>query len=260
MKDVSLATQVVGLYSFPKSGNTWLRAIITGISQMPADLNRLQKFVPDTHYGPALANPWTFQERNWCFYKSHRKMLLDQDFDGGPLTTDKVIYIYRHPLDVFCSYLNFASTRVSPNAGQGLPFQYESVEALSAEELNVLFTIFLKFGTLFPRNVSFGNVFEHVGNFRKLSAETGDVHILRYEDLFDDFDTSVQKICCFLDLRDVNLKQAHATADKRTEQNGRFFWKRQKETFRNLLTERQIQRFYDRWRTDLLAMGYDDAV
>lgn len=253
-------TQVVGLYSFPKSGNTWLRAIIAGATGMPAAADRLQHFVPDTHYGNAMERPWSFQNTNWYFYKSHKKTLLMSDWDGSPLHTDKVLYVYRHPLDVFCSYLNFASNRVSPNAGLALPFQYDSVEALSEQELNVLFTIFLKFGTLVPRNTSFGGIFEHVRYFRQRAAKTGAVHIMRYEDLFDDFETTIQSMCGFLGMGQIDTQSVYDTADKRTQQNGRFFWKRKKENFRGLLSEPQITRFFERWQTDMREMGYNDGT
>lgn len=33
------------------------------------------------------------------------------------IKTDKIVYIYRHPLDVFLSYLNFASKNVNSKLG-----------------------------------------------------------------------------------------------------------------------------------------------
>lgn len=246
---------VVGLYSFPKSGNTWLRAIIAGMTGMPMGPGILQKYVTDTHYGKVLDNPWTFHDVDWYFYKSHHKNVLTED-DGEAFQTDKIIYIYRHPLDVFMSYLNFVSRNVSPRAGQSLPIQFDKVEDLTPEELEELFQIYLEHGTLFPRNKAFGSIFEHVENFRTRSMEKGDTLILRYEDLYDKFDESIEAIRTFLDLGEVDAAAIYAAADRRTKQNGKFFWKRQKENFRNYLTDDQISRFLTRYKDEVEAMGY----
>lgn len=247
---------VVGLYSFPKSGNTWLRAIIGAITGMPHGPGMMQRYVTDSHYGPVIENPWMFQKRDWYFYKSHRKTPLvdhlDQNFD-----TDKFVYIYRHPLDVFVSYLNFVSKNVSPNAGQSLPVQFDKVEDLDAASMERLFAIFLEHATLFPRNKTFGGVFEHLALFRQLQENGSDVLILRYEDLMDNFNDEIIRLCDFLGFGDIDHQHVFDTADKRTRKNGKFFWKRQKENYRNYLTEDQIERFNTRYAKELQDQGYE---
>jgi hypothetical protein len=253
-----LPERVVGLYSFPKSGNTWLRAIIAGLTGMPTGPGALHKYVTDSHYGPVTEHGWDFQGVRWYFYKSHFKALMTEDH-GAPLQTDRVIHIRRHPLDVFLSYLNFVSKNVSPTAGRGLPFEFDRVEDLSAAEMEALFEIFLQHGTLIPANRAFGTVFEHAAAFRALARETGKVHMLRYEDLLDDFAAAVASICDFLGFRGVDLDAAYRLADRRTQQDGRFFWRRRKETFRDFLTEGQIARFHQRWHDQMVELGYPQA-
>ena len=80
--------QVIGLYSFPKSGNTWLRAIIAGLAKMPNDPGTLQKYVTDTQYGRVLENPWPYQGTKWYIYKSHFKAPLTEH-KGEQISTDK---------------------------------------------------------------------------------------------------------------------------------------------------------------------------
>lgn len=251
----SVERRVVGLYSFPKSGNTWLRAIVGSVLEIPLEGEGLQKYLTDAHYGRVIENPWNFKEIDWFFYKSHRKELLtshmDQDFE-----TDQVVYIYRNPLDVFMSYLNFVSTNVSPNAGRALPFQFSSVDDLSSEQLNELFEIYLEHGTIVPQNKVFGSVFEHIHNFQRRADSGKKVHIIRYEDLMDDFQTTVRKMTLFLGLRGINLKRVYEAADKRTAQNGKFFWKRQKNNYMNYLSEDQVVRFYDRHGVTMTKLGY----
>lgn len=253
----ALPQQVVGLYSFPKSGNTWLRAIIAAMTGIPTGPGSLHKFVTDTHYDKVMQNPWRFEGTDWYFYKSHHKDLLGVHM-GEEVKTDKVIYIYRHPLDVFLSYLNFVSTNVSPNSGRGLPFQFESVEDLTVEQMDQLFMIWLDHVTLFPKNRTFGSVFESIDSFRVLASQRpGDVLIIRYEDLMDKFDETIKAIASHLGFRNVDIETTYAVADKRTKQNGKFFWKRQKENYRNYLTDEQIGRFLARHADKMRDLGYE---
>lgn len=248
-------TQVVGLYSFPKSGNTWLRAIIAEICGIPTSGGALQKYVTDTHYGKAMENPWSFQGTDWYFYKSHHKKVLTDDA-GEPMKTDKVVSIYRHPLDVFLSYLNFVSRNVSPNAGKSLPVQFDKVEDLTPEEMEMLFQIWLDHATLFPQNRKFGSIFEAAEGFRKQQRKGDPVHVIRYEDLKDDFAGTVAPMVEFLGIENADMDKVYQGADSRTQQNGKFFWKRSKKNYEKYLTEDQIARFEKKWAPELKSLGY----
>lgn len=246
---------VIGLYSFPKSGNTWLRAIIASILGIPQAPQMMQRYLTDTFYGRPVERPWAFQGRHWYVYKSHHKQVM-AEHTGEAFPTDRIVHINRHPLDVFMSYLNFVSSNVSPDAGQSLPVKFDSVEDLSAAELETLFSIFLEHATLFPRNAAFGNVFSHAQAFRERASAKGGVLDLRYEDLSADFEGEVRRLCAFLGFQRVDISRAFVIADQRTRQNGRFFWKRRTETFRSYLTEDQIARFGARHGKAMAALGY----
>lgn len=259
MTDVTTRDRIVGLYSFPKSGNTWLRAIIAGITGMPNRPGVLQRYVTDSHFGRVIENPWEFQGRNWYFYKSHRNEVITEHKDQV-FSTDQIIYIYRHPLDVFVSYLNFVSRNVGAQAGESLPVKFDRVEDLTPDEMETLFAIFLEHATMFPQNQAFGGVFQHVRRFRDLQASgTIPVHILRYEDLSDKFGFEVRKICAFLEVEKIHIPTVFRAADDRTQQNGKFFWRRQKENFRNFLGEEQIARFEAAYRDEMVDLGYLEA-
>ena len=247
---------VVGLYSFPKSGNTWLRAIIASLTGIPNGPGMLQKYVTDTHYGKIMENPWAFQGTDWFFYKSHFKEPLVKHKDET-VVTDKIVYIYRHPLDVFLSYLNFVSNNVSPQAGQSLGISFDKVEDLTPVQMEKLFSLYVVNATLFPQNRKFGSVFESINSFKSIQKEQpGFVHILRYEDLQDNFKPEVEKICKFLGFKAIDVGSVFEEADKRTQQNGKFFWKRQKNNFENYLTKEQIARFNDVYKDEMKAIGY----
>lgn len=261
MNDYNQQDCTVGLYSFPKSGNTWLRAIIAAIAEMPQGPGVLQRLVTDTHYGRVKENPWYFQGKDWYFYKSHWKNILLED-GGEKFTTDKIIYIYRHPLDVFLSYLNFVSRNVAANAGKNLPIQFDSVDDLNPEQMEQLFQLFFEHQTLFPQNRKFGGLFEHI-DLAKQRQEAGEpILVTRYEDLQDNFQTTVERICDFLGLEDIKVDKIFEKADQRTQQNGKFFWKRQKNNYLNYLTQEQVDRFYEAHGDRMAGYGYskDDSL
>lgn len=255
MNDKELPEHIVGLYSFPKSGNTWLRAIIAGIAGIPDGPGSLQKYVTDTHYGKVIETPWEFQGENWYFYKSHHKKVLTEHKEQK-FYTDKVLYIYRHPLDVFVSYLNFVSNNVSPQAGASLNMSFDKVEDLTPNEMEKLFSLYLANGTLFPQNKVFGTIFENINNFHKLRDTNGNVHIIRYEDLIDNFEESVNGLASFVGFKDVDAGKVFADAEKRTSKNGKFFWKKQKNNYLNYLNEDQVTRFRKVYGAEMEKLGY----
>lgn len=251
-------TQVVGLYSFPKSGNTWLRAIIAAAVGVPNAPGALQKYVTDTHYGKVMENPWQFEGTDWYFYKSHRKSPLTLH-QGEVVLTDKFLYIYRHPLDVFLSYLNFMSKNVQPDSnGKQVGFEYTSVESLTPAQFNELFERFVQFGTIVPQNKVFGGIFENIENFRKMKQRGAPVHIIRYEDLQADFKGTTQTMFDFLEFKNIDSEEVYKDADSRTAQNGKFFWKRSVKNYESYLTKEQIDRFMTVHKAAMEKLGYDE--
>jgi len=122
--------RIIWLASYPKSGNTWMRAYLhnlLGDPQQAYDINRLGEFsFSDStadHYQPYLSKPpaeWTFEEvaaNRWnvqrdlgrtraadVFVKTHNAHLA---LAGQPLIhmdlTAAAIYIVRNPLDICIS-------------------------------------------------------------------------------------------------------------------------------------------------------------
>lgn len=245
----------VGLYSFPKCGNTWLRAIAAAMVGIPQQPHDLQKYLTDIYQGRPYECPWDFQGRRWYFYKAHHGQILDT-YRDQQLATDKVIYIYRHPLDAFVSYLNFASAQVVPQAADRFPIAVTSVEELTEDQMEVFFDIFLNNGTLLPHVREYGSIFSHAQHFINLAAQSRNVLVLRYEDLSCDFGREVLRIADFLDLDGIDPDSVFAAAEARTRQDGRFFWKRKVGNYRTYLTGAQIQRFETRYAAELQELGY----
>ena len=244
---------IIGLYSFPRSGNTWLRHIIAVAFKARGE--HLQRYVPDMHYGAVPANALVHNGREYFFYKSHHKQLVTEH-RGQPLRTDKVIYIYRHPLDVFVSYLNFASKNVNSKMGELLQFEIESVDKLTPDQLSSLFSVYTVYGTITPQNRVYGGYFEHVAAAFALRKSGFPIHIVRYEDLLNNFVAEAGKMFAFLGIDDLDLSAIHSEADRRTAQDGKFFWRRKSGTYNDYLSREQINSYYKMFGSKLADLGY----
>lgn len=253
--------EVVGIYSWPKTGNTWLRAIVAGIMGMPDDKFTLHKYIMDTalvsqNTNHFLDKRWRVGKTDFSFYKSHHKVIRTS-FQDRTFKTDKVLYIYRFPLDAFVSYVNFVSQNVAPESGKGLPIQFENIDDLTPEQFSVLFDIFLESATLFPNNRAFGGIFEHFHNFKRIAKNQKPVLFIKYEDLKTEFDKNVAAIADFLEMENVDIAEVKAYSEEMTKPNGKFFWKRKSGTYRDYLSAEQINKFLDKYSAELRDMGYD---
>ena len=250
--------QMVGLYSFPKSGNTWLRAIIAGLFDLPMGPQMLGRYVPDTAMQAIGRHPVRVGDQAWCFYKSHHKHPLTEH-DGVPVRTDRFLFIHRHPLDVFVSYLNYMSGNVQNIGARILGFDFARVEDLTPAQWDLAFAMFLEWGTFSlgpPTDHPFGGVFDGFANFSRMQRGGQAVHLLRYEDLITDFDATVIGIGGFLGLAMVDPARVRAISEALTTADGRFFWKRRAGTYRQYLSEDRIAAFEARWASELRMMGY----
>jgi hypothetical protein len=125
---------IVWLASYPKSGNTWLRAFLTNFQNTgdgPADINNLavSKFASNRRtadnalgiecsdltweeidsYRPAIYRYLAGQSRDMLFVKSHDAYILNANAE--PIipadVTLAAIYVVRNPLDVAVSLANY---------------------------------------------------------------------------------------------------------------------------------------------------------
>jgi hypothetical protein len=192
--------------SYPKSGNTWVRAIVDRIvhPERPLDINALGKTAPGfsgltqkfvERNGIALSGSapgevrrwWTAVQREICeaaeepiFLKTHN---IAARFDSGPFpdpgSSAGAIYILRDPRDVALSYahhykmtLGLAVVALCTSSAFNI-----KQEALGLTELLM----------------SWG---EHVQGWTSLKACP--LLVLRYEDLLADPATAVRQIATFL--------------------------------------------------------------
>jgi len=275
---------ILWLASYPRSGNTWLRAFLHNLfrnSDEPYDINRLQDFTlidsdarwyrmldprppteltkeevaalrPQAHAAMTAAFPDT------VLVKTHNALVGDR---GTPMITLErtagAIYLIRNPLDVAVSY--------SHHYGVSLE---EAVTAMNR-----------------PGNQSIGNqenfVYElhgswseHVESWTAIPNQA--LHVVRYEDMANEPQRTFGAVAGFLGLRVAPERIAHAIAHssfavlreqelhegfrERSKKSDQFFRAGEVGQGRRLLAPELIEALYAVHRESMVRFGYWPAL
>jgi len=183
----------VYLVSYPRSGNTWLRNIMTNLRFPDAewDLQSLAVVFPDknSHIDPALV-----PRPRWI--RSHNA------YDGN---YPKVIYMVRDGRDVAASYYHWSGAN-----------EFQSFED------------FLEETVLAPSSSESGSFFEawhrHVSGW--LDHQNENMIVVNYENLLSDPMIEIQRICLFVGLQrtstEIEIALAKSTYEKQQKDFNNF--------------------------------------
>jgi hypothetical protein len=272
--------KIVWLASYPRSGNTWLRAFLHNLLRDPDqayDINRLTDFTlidadarwyqrfdprPASQYSkeevaalrPRVHEAMTRAFPDTVFVKTHNALLEDR---GTPLVSPQHtaggIYVVRDPLDVAVSYA--AHFGVTLDA---------AVEAMNR-----------------PRNESLGGqehfVYEVFGSWsQNVASWTGrkapNLHVMRYEDMLASPMRSFGRVASFLGLN-VSPERLERAVDRsaftvlkeqedrqgfreRSLKAERFFRRGRVGQWRTELEERHVTALVDAHEEQMRRFGY----
>lgn len=162
------------LVSYPRSGNTWMRVLVSEIlyGKSGNSIADLQYYVPDLHNPITVIKPLN---SNFRVFKSHfQNCHLSETGDSNRYRN--VIYIVRDPRDVALSYYRYLL-----NFG---------VEKCSFDD----FLIDWLNGRIWPCSWQ-----EHVNSWTNLRDDsTLNICVLRYEDLLSNPQKELLKVCDFV--------------------------------------------------------------
>lgn len=200
----------VWLASYPRSGNTWMRFLLTNLLyHSSANSREIEQWIPDIHI---RTNPEDIFNPKVQFVKTHMKLT------EGIQKIKKFshfIYLIRNPLDVLVSNLNYLIWN-----------DYQRVSTLDLNRIseNYINHFIQGQGDLRWKSLGFGTWNEHVaswlGHANRLTGM-----VIRYEDLLEDPAREMKHLCDFLDITPEPETLKHAIANssfqklKEIEQN-----------------------------------------
>ncbi|MBF2089713.1 MAG: sulfotransferase domain-containing protein [Synechococcales cyanobacterium K44_A2020_017] len=170
-EELKLKSSDVFLVSYPRSGNTWTRAIIANILYPHESLEALKDlnvYVPDIYWG----EPPTVDPAKARVIKTHRPYPLRHERQDESLYS-KVIYLIRHPYNVARSLYHYTSFR-----NEGLDWD-------------------LVLSAMITGNNRWGSWMGNVLSWKALEQER-EMLFIRYEDLQEKPVEKIQVIADFL--------------------------------------------------------------
>ncbi len=253
-------TKYVCINSFPKSGNTFTRSILSyALYGSGFDT------IPDGHREDIKACPIFYAPDGTALrlYKYHSKFLSNM-FRMGEIEHYAVIYIQRHPLDVFLSWLNYLLLdpedieNPTLRSKNNFILPRKGFSDLSKEEcIEPYFKAFITFGTLSPQFQVAGSWVEH-WNYWKKKREKFHVVTIRYEDLARKprKRNVLSGLAKAFGKTNDQMNKAFYKAQKETKKDGKFFWQQTPYNFTNFLSEEQVKYFYTIFNDVMEEMGY----
>lgn len=191
------------LVSYPKSGNTWLRFVISylknGTSQT-ITFNDLEKIVPDVYVSKEIID----EQKSGRIIKTH-----DIFFEGYP----RVIYIYRDYRDALVSYYHFVKA-----------YNYFSGSFSEFIRSNIV--------------LRHGSWKQHIRAMKKFrTAHPDRICVLSYEEMLADFEGSVKQLAAFcrfgtpIDMQQLKEKTSFEALKDNENANGSRFQSNTKQNF-----------------------------
>lgn len=274
------------LASYPKSGNTWTRAVITNYkndSENPADINALQtdsiasdRFwfddvacLPSSDltkkqielYQPSVYNILAKEAKQDLYIKVHDAYTLNSE--GVPLfpssATKGVLYLVRNPLDVVVSFAHHSSKKIAESY---LRINNESftLDVIGADMRQQL-----------PQRLKSWS--SHVRSWTDSGLP---LHVVRYEDMVADPQRTFYGIMEFLgfdmdserleralrhsDFKELKKQESEKGFREKAPKSKAFFRKGEIGSYREELTQEQIDVIVEYNREVMQQFGYlDDA-
>lgn len=278
---------IIWLASYPKSGNTWLRAFLSNLmsdSTTPVDINQFNIGGPisstrlffDEYTGmesahlsyeeidnllPKVHNMFGLKSQNKHFRKVHDAITLNSK--NEPIipieSTFRAIYLIRNPLDVCVSYAYHAGDNGFDRA----------IAAINNPEYTFEHTRKKQNNQLHQRLLSWS---KHVKSWQQYMNEK--LLIIRYEDMkhqtLESFSKIVQFVALEYGTEDIQQALEFCKLSKLQEQENkkgfkeklyksqRFFRKGKTGSWREELTPQQIQLVINHHQEVMLEFGYLD--
>ena len=270
---------IIWIASYPKSGNTWLRALISSYlysqnGKFNFDLIRkIPRYVSNKNFAPfvdledlkktplKIANYWNVSQSRLNldnkikFLKTHNACITYENKNFlNELNTKSYIYIVRDPRAIVTSYADYSNISLEKSVSSllneneiGYNGKYNLAETPGSWKINYL-------------------------SWKKEKAFKG--IIVKYEDLLDDTEKEFKKILFFLknfititidnkklsecinSCQFSNLKKMELTKGFEEAKEGNFFRIGQKDSWKNRLSDNLKNKIERNFKNEMEELGY----
>ncbi|WP_158512733.1 sulfotransferase domain-containing protein [Sphingobium sp. SYK-6] len=254
--------QVYWIASYPRSGNTFLRIVLHRLF-FDARSNLLDDRLPEYDPGNSIefiAKAERISESTGVVWgKTHAPAPLE----SPSVKTRGACYIYRHPLDVFLSGLNYIylqadNSRFREYFIEGIP---KSVKQIAHDgELGHYFDLFLREDGLQPFEAFSGKLSENLQSWAERHwSDPQRILIVNYGRLVSDTEEVIKQLLqsAEIDRPDAEIVKAVEFARAVTKPDGAFYWRGEGGTFRKYLTAEQIDMYFNRYETTWRRFGIE---
>jgi hypothetical protein len=234
---------VFWIASYPRSGNTLIRMALSRIllpaeaqldldKNFPEYVNGRKMPLDGVHFPTANGNV-LFLKTHWCQPNNAVRTV------GG-------VYLYRHPLDVFLSALNymFINSKNIPAFAAYFRDEPRPVEELAQTgALQSYLDRFIHDLGMMPMRVTSGSWVDNVNSWM-VRAEHDDILVLSYDDLVSDLAGSMRGILdrAGIEVPPERFERGLASTRAATKRNGEFFWRASPDTKREFFSSEQIRK------------------
>jgi len=244
--------------SYPRSGNTFVRVALTQLFYN-GETAQMDAKIPE--YSQSAQNEFiksvNARSEEFMFAKTHSPSPPELE---GLKYSSLGLYIYRHPLDVFLSSLNYiyinSDKNYYSNYFDGKP---KSVEDLfESGELSKHFDSFMNndgLKILEPFSGKWSESLQAWGE--KHRADPKSWLFVNYVDAVQNTETIIHRICQSLHivLPSKDIKNAVARAQIVTKPDGHFYWRGKPGNFRKYLTSKQIDSYFELYESKWMQFG-----
>ncbi len=246
-------SDIIWLASYPKSGNTWLKILL---NQIISPKRNATESIPTFHKSfPDEAPLHELSEGSVKIVKTHcnpsnRRLSAGNGRCIGALT------IYRHPLDVLLSAVNYIGYKQNTKYFKNNVIKSVE-EILRDNEMDFYVDNFIENDGISVYSDMCGGW----STYQREWDERGEgIKYLRlcYEEMVRDPSSAVEALFDFVGVawnRDA-VDAVIAEANRRTARDGKFFWKKKAYNYREMLPAQMIARFCRAYETELSYLGY----
>jgi len=247
--------KIVWLAAYPKTGSTWLRAII---QQILAPGERAKEAIPSLHKNyPESAPKYPVMGTEAKILRTHAhpdQKFYRRELDGRPDEVLGIVTIQRHPLDVLLSQLNYSFV-----VGDSRSFKNgelkKAEQIISDGEIDDYIDAFIDAGGC-PEHVErCGTFVGFYDKWRTYWLQAARLE-LRYEDMVEDPVAGVSAIERFLRVTGSDSSAVAERVEQRTELDGKFYWRKKAYNHRELLPAASVRRFEEGFSEGLRTLGY----